>query len=680
MSWNKLNQFYYGGDYNPDQWDASVWDEDFALFKSLGINVITLPVFSWAKIQPDETRFCFEWLDEIVDLAEKNGISITMATPTAAPPAWMVKAYPDILPVEINGIKRQYGGRTQICPNSRSFRYFSSQIAEKMALRYAERKSLILWHVNNEYGTHCYCENCRRAFIQWLKVKYKTLENLNEKWYTAFWGHTYYDWDEIQTVSHLTELLPNRLGNRDGTNFQAMAIDYMRFMSESIATCFETESKVLKSITPNIPITTNIWGIGPWLDLFLMGRLMDVVSWDSYPTNEEHYSVSAFKHDIIRSLKKNQNFILMEQTPNQQNWQNYNALKRPGIMRLMSYQTMAHGADAIMFFQIRQSRGACEKYHAAMIPHAGHLNTRTGRELVQLGDELKHLSQSILNTNVKNKVALMMSWNNWWSVQLSSGPSIDLNYFEILHKYYKVLNSLNVGIDIIEPNEDLSAYDVVLAPLLNMINDEEVKQIENFVDNGGNFITSYFSGVVDENDLVYLGGYPGALRKLMGVWVEEVDALTPSQNNRIIPKQTDDFSLSEYTCHLICEVIHLEGADMIASYGDDFYRDTPCVTVNRFGAGKAIYIGTQPDERFLTELLSPYVIRHTAQLPFSQNQDIEIVVREDDQKRYYFLMNHSETEKEIIIKKTCLHLLDGKIIQGEVSILPKDVLILSEVN
>jgi len=678
MTWHKLNRLYYGGDYNPDQWDEEVWMDDIEKLKELHVNVLTLPVFSWAKCQPSETTYNFEWLDKIFDLTEANGISINLATPTAAQPPWMIKAYPDILPVDKNGVKRKFGGRTQFCPNSPSFRKFSRNIAQKMAQRYKDRQSLILWHINNEYGTYCYCETCRKEFIEWLKEKYKTLEMLNEKWYTHFWGHTYYDWDEIQTVSYLTELLPNALGTRDGTNFQAMAIDYRRFMTKSIMDCYKNEADIIRSITPEIPITTNIWGIAPWIDLFEVGRTVDVVSWDSYPTNEEHYSVSSFKHDIIRSLKKNENFILMEQTPNQQNWQSFNALKRPGVMRLMSYQTMAHGADALLFFQIRQSRGACEKYHAAMIPHVGHLNTRNGKELIQLGSELERLSSQMIGSKIQNKVAMVMSWDNWWSVEYSSGPSIDLNYFDLLHRYYKILNGLNISVDIIEPSDDMSPYDLILAPLLNRVSTTEQKNIEKYVEAGGKFISTYFSGYVDEHDLVHLGGYPGALKNLMGIWVEEVDALPRGETNRILSMPGSPFKEPEYSCSLIYEIIHLEGAKCLAKFGADYYKGVPSVTENDFGKGKAVYIGTQPDEAFIRELLSYYLKDLILGQVSTPQEDIEIVCRKNESEAFYFIMNHSHHAQTINISRKYEDLLTGNCYETVAEIKGKDLLILKK--
>lgn len=672
-----FDQLMYGGDYNPDQWDESLWEDDFEKLVELKVNVITLPVFSWAKLQPSEEVYNFEWLDRIVKMAAQRGIAVNMATPTAAQPAWMSKKYPDILPVDVYGIKRAHGGRSNFCPNSKSYRRLSRGIAKAMAERYKEYDNIVLWHVNNEYGSHCYCENCRQSFIEWLKDKYKTLDRLNEVWYTSFWSHTYYDWDEIQTVSARSELLMGRLGDRNGTNFQGMAIDYNRFMSDSIMACYKNEADVIKAIKPNIPITTNIWGLAPWLDLHKVGDNVDVVSWDCYPSNEDHYSMSAFKHDIIRSLKKDRPFILMEQTPNQQNWQDYNSLKRPGVMRLLSYQTVAHGGDGVLFFQVRQSKGACEKYHAALIPHAGHLETRIGRELKQLGRELKHISDKIVGAKTKAKVAMIMDWDNWWSVEYSSGPSIGLKYFETLQSYYKVLNKMNVSVDVVKPTSELAEYDLVLAPLMNMVSGEAKRNIESYVMEGGTIVATYFTGYVDENDHVYLGGYPGAFRELFGIWVEEVDALYKGQTNKIIVVEDDKLTTS-YSCSMICEVIHTEGAKTLAKYEKDFYSGMSAVTENKYGKGKAYYIGTAPEESYLQELFTNILDEKEIAYYDFDCDNIEMTIRHQDQKAYYFVLNHNSTSVTIEAPVDGINLLTGEAVKASITIDGKGVAIIEK--
>jgi len=677
MIHDKIKGFFYGADYNPDQWDEEVWREDIRQMKVHGVNVVTLPVFSWAKLQPSEEEFDFSWLDKIVNLLYENGIFINMATPTAAQPAWMSKKYPDITRTDIYGRKRKHGGRVNFCPNSPNYKRLSSTIAGKMAEHYKNNPAIVLWHVNNEYGAYCYCENCRQAFIQWLKNKYITLENLNRCWYTSFWGHTIYDFDEIEVPSALTEILPGALAGRDGTYFQPMAIDYKRFMSNSMLECFNGEVQEIRKYHKETSITTNIWSISHELDLFRWGEQCDVASWDSYPSNKDHPSVIAFRHDVIRGLKQGKPFLLMEQTPSQQNWQAYNAQKRPGVMRLLSYQCIAHGADGIMFFQWRQSLGACEKFHAAMVPHVGHENTRTGKELSKLGKELQYLQDKIIDARTESKVAIIMDWANWWGVEYSSGPSVDLTYIDRIMKYYKALYDLNIPLDIVEPTSDLSKYEIVIAPLLYMVSDASIENINKFVSRGGTFITTFFSGIVDENDIVRLGGYPGAFRELLGIWVEEVDALYPDMKNGIrVEKQLEE-NEKTFECKLICEVVHNENAIVLGTFTEDYYKGLPAITENSYGSGKAIYVASEPEDNLIKVLIEKYCGEKNIKPIFKTDAEVEITRRVKENNEYIFILNHSNILQKVSLgKNSYTDLFNGEILEHEIEIEPKDVLIL----
>jgi beta-galactosidase len=673
----KLNVIYYGADYNPDQWDEDLWEEDIKLMKVFRVNVVTLPIFSWAKLQLSEDIFDFSWLDRVVNLLRKNNIFIIMATPTAAQPAWMSKKYPEMLIVDVEGRKHRHGGRANFCPNSLDYRRLSRLIAEKMAMRYKDLPNLLMWHVNNEYGNYCYCNTCADAFRIWLKKSYGSLEELKKSWYTNFWGHTYYNWEEIEPPSHLTELLPDQLGDRDGTNFQGIAIDYNRFMSDSILDCYCNEADVIRKYTPNIPIITNFMGTFKPLDYFKWAEYIDIISWDNYPSNKDPVSNIAMRHDLMRGLKDGQPFLLMEQTPNQQNWQSYNALKRPGIMRLLSYQTIAHGGDAILFFQWRQSRGACEKYHAAIVPHVGHENTRTGRELTELGQELEKLEDKIVGSRIMSRVAVILDWQNWWAVEYSSGPSVDLKYINQVEKYYKAFYDLNIPVDMINPSDDLSKYDIVVAPILYMVKEDMARVIEKFVYDGGTFITTFFSGIVDENDLVILGGYPGAFRKVLDLWVEETDALYPNVRNKIVMKGKFSELKREYECRLICDVIHTEGAKTLATFGKDYYTGYPSLTENSYGKGKAIYVATDPEDNFIRGLMKHYCDEKTLHSFLEPQEGVEITQRVKDDKTFTFILNHNSEKVTLTLPEgKYSSLLNGEVVSGEVTILPKEVCIL----
>lgn len=664
---DKAEKILYGGDYNPEQWEESVWEEDMRLFALAGIDIVTLNVFNWAALQKDEESYSFDRLDKIMDLVKKNGLKVCLATSTGAHPAWMAKRYPDILRTEADGKKRKFGGRHNSCPNSPTYRKYSVRLARELAKRYQNYENIVAWHISNEYGGECYCGQCEEAFREWLKGRYHTLDALNRSWNTAFWGHTFYDWDEI--------VLPNLLSEHFGderTMFQGISLDYRRFNSESMQHCFEAEYRAVKEFTPDLPVTTNLMGFYKNLDYRKWSESMDFISWDSYPSNQDSRAQMALSHDLMRGLKGGNPFVLMEQTPSVTNWQAYNALKRPGIMRLWSYQAIAHGADAVMFFQMRRSIGACEKFHGAVIDHAGHENTRVFRETAALGKELEKLGGELLGGRTPAETAILFDWENWWAVEYSAGPSCELKYYDEVRSYYETLHEMNIATDIVGTKEDLSHYKVVIVPLLYMTKPGVDEKLRSFTQSGGILIVTYFSGIVDEYDLVITGGYPGRLRDILGIWVEETDALSFGAENRFY------YGRGQYPAKILCDIIHTEGAEVLGVYETDFYKGTPVITRNFFGQGQAYYVGTRSDDgfyaRFLGEILQQAGIRPVMETP----KEVEAAERRNGNGAYIFLMNHAAQEKKITAAEKFVELLTGQVYNvGEMIMLPgRDVKIL----
>lgn len=665
-----IKKILYGGDYNPEQWNEDIWREDMRLFALAGIDTVTLNVFSWASLQPEEHTYDFNKLDKIMDLVKAQGLKVCLATSTAAHPPWMAKKYPDILRVEFNGMKRKYGGRHNSCPNSITYRKFSVALAKELAARYQRctgYDNIVAWHVSNEYGGECYCENCEKAFRVWLKEKYKTIAELNRVWNTAFWSHTFYDWEEV--------VLPNMLSEHfeyERTMFQGISLDYRRFNSQSLLECYKAEYEVIKAITPDIPITTNLMGFYKPLDYQSWAKYMDFVAWDSYPANDASVAGMALNHDLIRGLKGGMPFVLMEQTPSVTNWLAYNALKRPGVMRLWSYQAVAHGADAVMFFQLRRSIGACEKLHGAVIDHSGHENTRVFREVAALGEELKQLGDKTLGSRSESKVALLFDWDNWWAIEYSAGPSCELKYRDEVLNYYTALHEHNISVDIIGVEDELDKYEIVIAPILYMLKDNYDEKIRSFVQGGGTFISTFFSGIVDQNDLVVTGGYPGKLRDINGIWVEEIDALSKGSENCFT------FNAVKYPARLVCDIMHLEGAEALSFYETDFYQGTPCITRNNFGDGIAYYIGTRSNNAFYKEFLRSVCEEKKIKPLWKTPDGVEAVSRIKGGKNYIFLLNHAQDTRTVTAEDACTELL-SKITykKGQEMVLrAKDVFIL----
>jgi beta-galactosidase len=405
---------------------------------------------------------------------------------------------------------------------------------------------------------------------------------------------------------------------------------------------------------------------------------MDVVSWDSYPGINTPPSSTAFRNDLMRGLKQGKPFMLMEQTPSQLNWQPFNSLKRPGVMRLQSYQAVAHGADTVMFFQLRRSFGACEKYHGALIAHAGYENTRVFRECQQLGEELSKLKDKTIDSVIKSRAAIVFDWDNWWAVEFSSGPSVMLRYVQQVEKYYRAFYNMNASVDIISPDMDMSGYDIVVAPVLYMIKPGVADNIKNFVSKGGAFVTTFFSGLVNENDLVTLGGYPGELRDLLGIWVEEIDALTPEMKNNI--KMVSPFGEleGEYQCGMLCDLINLEGAEAYGVYGKDFYEGRPALTINKYGNGEAYYVASDPEQGFLDKLIRAICSSKNIMPPFEAPVGIEITQRVKGNREFTFVLNHNEDTSFIELNGEFVDIITDKKLAGKVSIDKKGVLILEK--
>ena len=623
-----FNRVLYGGDYNPNQWPKEIWAEDMRIFREAHINSATINVFSWAKIQPAENRYYFDELDQIIDMLSKENYDIILATSTAALPAWMFKRYPEVARTDFEGRRHKFGQRHNACPNSLVYQKFAREMAGQLAERYAKNSRIACWHINNEYGGECFCENCEKAFRVWLKDKYKSVEALNKAWNLEFWGHTVYDWDEIVPPNALSEGI-----SYDSTAFAGISIDYRRFMSDSMLVNYKAERDAVRIYDPETPITTNLMGAYKYLDYFKWAKEMDIVSFDNYPAYDTPWSLTAMRQDLMRGLK-DMPFMLMEQTPSQQNWQPYNSLKKPGQMRAQSYQTIAHGADTVQFFQLRRSLGACEKFHGAVIAHAGTENTRVFREVIQLGKELEQLGSRFIGAKNPAKVGIIFDWDNYWALEYTSGPSINLKYVDQIHQYYHYFYERSIPVDMIPVDADFKKYKMIAAPVLYMIKENVAEALAGFVSGGGTLITGFMSGIVDESDNVHLGGYPGPLRELSGIWVEEIDALAPEQTNTIVFADK-----TEAVCSLLCDIIHLESAKTLAEYSSNFYSGTPAITKNNYGSGNVYYIGTEPEQSALGKVLDFAAQDADVSPALEESTKLEVIVRETEKEKLYFIIN-----------------------------------------
>ncbi|MBK9925171.1 MAG: beta-galactosidase [Anaerolineales bacterium] len=653
----------YGGDYNPDQWTPEIWKEDARLMKEAGVNLVSLGIFSWTKMEPKPGVFDFAWLDQIIDLLYAHGVSVNLATPTASPPAWMVTKHPEMLPITVDGVKLWQGSRRHYCPHNPDYRKYATRIAAQLAERYKDHPALAMWHVDNEYGCHiseCYCDNSAAAFRVWLKEKYGTLDKLNLAWGTAFWSQIYTDWEEI----HHPKRSPAQIN-------PTQQLDWSRFSSDSWLVCFEEQKSTLKAITPHIPVTTNFMGFHKGVDYFKFAQHEDVVSQDSYPDtfDPDWMAQAGMVCDLIRSVGERRPWIMMEQATSQVNWRQRNAVKRPGVMRLGSYQAVARGANGVMFFQWRQSKAGAEKHHSGMVPHGG-TETRVWREVKTLGNELKKLDP-ILTSQVKADVAILMDWNNWWALELDSKPSVDLKLLPQLYSYYKPLFDRNITVDFAHPESDLSKYKLVIAPNLYLVNDASAKNINQYVQNGGNLVMSFFSGIVDENEHIRLGGYPAPFRDMLGLTVEEYAPYSETQTNSI---RTMDGK--KFKCTFWGDVINLNGAEtIIAAFEQDYYAGKPAITQNIFGKGNAFYIGTLPNPdgmEWVLELACKTADVQSVTLPAG----VELLRRTNGKSEFVFALNYSDQVATVPLERSGIDLLTGNKINNSVGLEPKGVAVI----
>jgi beta-galactosidase len=659
---SRLPGIWYGGDYNPEQWPPETWDEDVRLMQAAHFNVATVGVFAWVSLQPAEDRFTFEWLDHVLEKLTAGGRYVVLATPSMAQPAWMSRAYPAVLRADPNGRRRHQGRRANYCPNSPDYRRLAAGMAGRLAERYASLPSLVLWHVSNEYGGACYCETCAGAFRLWLARRYPSLDVLNERWWTTFWSHTYTDWGEIDPPYSDGETLTGGL-----------TLDYRRFQNESMLECFKAERDAIRRYSAGVPITTNMMGTYYHLDYRAWAGELDVISWDCYPSPRDDPGDIAFAHDLNRGLKDGQPFLLMEQTPSTQNWQPINALKRPGELRLWSYLAVAHGADSVMYFQWRRGRGGAEKFHGAVIEHAGDPSARVFREVAAIGEELERVGSEVVGARTSSRVAVLFDWDNWWAIDSAVGPIEDKQYVATVRRWYRALWRRNIPVDVVFSDSELAAYDVVIAPMLHMVKPGLPDRVQSVVERGGSFVATVFSGVVDETDLAF-AGYPGPLRPLLGMWVEEIDALYENESNRIVMVD----GTASYGCGRLCELVRLETAEAVATYGDDFYAGTPVVTRNRVGAGHADYVATDPDDRFLDDYVSRLLAEHDIRAPLETPAGVEVAVRARGERQLLFVLNHTDEEATVPLpdEHGLRDLMSGTPVSGSLRLVARDVRIL----
>ena len=639
----------YGGDYNPEQWPQEVWDEDHRLFTWAGIDTLTVGVFTWSVTQPGPDTYDFTVLDRILDRAAAERRRVCLATGTAALPPWLARRHPEVNRTDFEGRRHRYGQRHNFCPSSPAYREHATALASRLAERYADHPALLAWHINNEYGGACYCDLCAGAFREWLRDRHGTLDALNDAWWTTFWSHRYTDWDQIEPPSALTE----HWRGPDHTAFQGITLDWFRFTTDALLGCFLAEKEVIRAHDPDTPVTTNFMGLFRPLDYHRWAPHLDFASWDNYPPLDAPPTRPALAHDLMRGLKDGAPFWLMEQTPSTTACRDVNPLRRPGELRLATFQAIAHGADATLYFQMRASRGACEKYHGAVIGHAGRDDTRVFREVAELGRELEALGARTLGARTPARTALLFDWDSWWALEISDGPSRLVKYPDVVHAYYRAAREAGADLDVIPQTADLTGYDVVLAPALHLVKGDLATRLEAVAARGGTVLATFLSGRADEHDRAFLTDVPGPLAPLLGIRVDEWDA-RPPEFAQTVPELGAQ-------ARLVFEIVLPRGAETVATYGTDFYAGTPAVTRNRFGSGEAWYVATALDQPGVGQVVRRILTRHDLLGPYADHPAVETATRvAPDGTRLLFLLNHAPEPARLTAHATATDLLTGK--------------------
>ncbi|WP_246001765.1 beta-galactosidase [Allorhizocola rhizosphaerae] len=623
--WPRIPGLGFGADYNPEQWPKSVWQEDVRLMREAGVNIVSVGIFSWARLQPAPEVWEFGWLDEVMDLLHANGIAVDLATATASPPPWLTAKYPEILPVNERGETVWPGGRQHWRPTSPVFRRYALALVEAMARRYGGHPALVAWHISNELGCHNvydYSDDAARAFREWLRQRYTTIDALNHAWGTAFWSQQYGDWQEI---------LPPRLAATHPNPTQQL--DFKRFSDEALRQYLRAERELLLELTPDVPATTNfmIMGGTKGMNYARWAREIDFVSNDHYvQPGPQAFDELSFSANLTGNIAGGRPWYLMEHSTSAVNWQPVNLAKKPGELMRDSLTHVAHGADAVCFFQWRQSAAGAEKYHSAMVPHAG-ADSDVFRTVVGLGATLRELAVVAGSVRERSPAAIVFDWESWWAAEADSHPTDRLRYRQEALDWYTAFLNLGIRADVIAHGTPLEGYGLVVAPILHVLSEHAAKELRQFAESGGHLVATYFSGTVDENDHVWLGGYPGALRELLGIRVQEFTPLLDSEHVSL------DNGL---TGTLWSERVDPVDASILARYADG----SPAITRRAVGAGSASYVSTRLGPDGLTRVLSDLAgaAGVHSELPPAARGKVELAIRSHGTDRYAFLINRAD--------------------------------------
>ena len=585
-------RIWYGGDYNPDQWPEEVWDDDVRLMKKAGVNLVSVGIFSWAKIETSEGVYDFDWLDRIIDKLGEAGVAVDLASATASPPMWLTQAHPEVLWKDYRGDVCQPGARQHWRPTSPVFREYALKLCRAMAEHYKGNPYVVAWHVSNEYGCHNrfdYSEDAEHAFQQWCEERYGTIDAVNDAWGTAFWA---------QRMNDFSEIVPPRfIGDGNFMN-PGKLLDFKRFSSDALKAFYIAERDALAEITPDLPLTTNfmVSASGSVLDYDDWGDEVDFVSNDHYfIPGEAHLDELAFSASLVDGIARKDPWFLMEHSTSAVNWREINYRKEPGQLVRDSLALVSLGADAVCYFQWRQSKAGAEKFHSAMVPHAGE-DSAVFRDVCELGADLNKLSdEGILGSRLaKSRVAVVFDYESEWATEHTATPTQHVHHVDEPLAWFRALADQGVTADVVPVRGAWDGYEMVVLPSVYLLSEETTRRVRDYVVGGGRLVVTYYTGISDEKDHVWLGGYPGSIRDVVGVRVEE---FMPMGND--FTGVPDHLDLSNgAVAHDIADVIgSVDGtATVLATFKDDPWTGmdgVPAIVANTFGEGRSVYVGAR---------------------------------------------------------------------------------------
>jgi beta-galactosidase len=679
---------YFGVDYYPEQWvfpyggsaenPEAAWERDATLMTKAGFNVVRIGDFSWGICEPEEGKYDFLWLRRVMDVMGAHAIEVVLGTPTAAPPIWLGRKHPEILPLDDRGLTKHEGTRHAVCLASDVFWDYSKRIVTAMAESLGDHPQLIAWQIDSGIGGHqtefSFNAESRKEWHMWLEAKYQTIERLNDLLGLRYWGQIVKSWDEVPMPMHTP-----------ATHNPALLLDWNRFCSDTIVQFVKMQADVLRELSPDHPVTVNLRALTRKFDHFDMAGVVDFVSVESNAATKSKSANLACDIDMLRSLKKSDvkmpdddcGFWVIEQKAGQVNWQDVNSLVRPGLVRLFTYQLISRGACGVLYYHWRQPRIGNEKFYGAILPHHLEGNDRVFKEISQVGEELKMLAPAIKDTKVVSEVCILYSHDNDWTLQQPMQPNNFFNLREHIQLIYNALHDRNIQVDFARPTEDLSKYKIVIAPSLHLLAAGEADRLKLYVQNGGTLVSTFNTGLVNEYSIAPDTGYPNDLTDLFGLEVLEFDLLPPGEENHLTFKGV--FPTSHlHPAKLWCDIIEPKGCQILANYTKDFYAGRAAMTLNTFGLGKAIYIGTMSHQHFYHDLVT--WLRQTCSLHplLKVPENVEVSMRQKEGTRVFFLLNHQNSFVRIQFYKPMHDFLTGNTFSGNYDIPAHGVLVLDE--